>query len=186
MIKWKKFNFIFVSVTAGLLIAGCGKQEKAPKNPDQSSEAAQPGPASMVDKEYVREAPEMNIHSAAKSGDADIVSKFLAEGIDVNLKDDQSMTALHWAAYRGHLEVAQLLVQKGANTNAQDGKMFSPLHRAAFMGFTEIGKLLVDAGTDVNIQGEQGLTPLFIAKKMQRKEFADMLIANGAIETKPQ
>jgi uncharacterized protein len=42
-------------------------------------------------------------------------------GIDPNVADDESRTALHGAAHKGRLEVIQLLVDHGADLNAHDG-----------------------------------------------------------------
>jgi uncharacterized protein len=42
-------------------------------------------------------------------------------GIDPNVADDESRTALHGAAHKGRLDVIQMLVDHGANLEAHDG-----------------------------------------------------------------
>jgi ankyrin repeat protein len=45
------------------------------------------------------------------------VDLLLANGAEVNAKNDRGFTALHVAAYFNHLEVVALLVAKGARVN---------------------------------------------------------------------
>ena len=43
----------------------------------------------------------------------------IANGADVNAKDDDGSTPLHYAAHEGHKEIAELLIAKGADVNAK-------------------------------------------------------------------
>jgi len=51
---------------------------------------------------------------AAKRGDVPAVQRFIADGADVNTKDDNGLTALIAASFNGHKEVRELLVRAGA------------------------------------------------------------------------
>jgi ankyrin repeat protein len=44
----------------------------------------------------------------------------LAGGFDVNMANDDGLSALHNACCDGHISAAQLLLDKGANVNAAD------------------------------------------------------------------
>ena len=101
------------------------------------------------------------IHTAAKKGDLARVQKELDGGADVNEKDENGVTPLHWteteeiaelliaqgadvnakddwsgstplhrAATFGYKEIAELLIAKGADVNARTGSGETPLDLA--------------------------------------------------------
>lgn len=51
----------------------------------------------------------------ASLGELEEVEKSLANGLDVNQKDDEGYSALQAAAENGYLDVVKLLVEKGAD-----------------------------------------------------------------------
>ena len=53
----------------------------------------------------------------ASLGELAEVEKSLANGVDVNSKDDEGYSALQAAAENGYLDVVKLLVEKGANVD---------------------------------------------------------------------
>ena len=79
---------------------------------------------------------------AALLGETSEVAQLIADGTDVNARDETGMTALHAAALRGHAEVAALLIEKDADVNARDNFDRTPLDVAAN---TAITRLLVAA-----------------------------------------
>ena len=107
------------------------------------------------------------------------VKKTLADGADVNAKDDNGWTPLHWAAGIGHKEVSEYLITMGADVNAKTSLGSTPLHGAAMGGHKEIAERLIAKGTDVNAQSEKGRTPLDWATEKNRTEVADLLRKHG-------
>ena len=73
---------------------------------------------------------------ATEAGDIKAVKQHLADGADVNARDNQfGGTALHGAAGYGQTEIAELLLIKGAKLDSKDDKYgITPLHYAAFRG----------------------------------------------------
>ena len=71
------------------------------------------------------------IHEAAKEGDLAKVKILIAEGSDVNVRDENGLAPLHIAAYKGYKDVAELLILNGANVNAADKTVDTPLQFAA-------------------------------------------------------
>ncbi len=86
------------------------------------------------------------IHEAAKEGDLAKVKSLIAEGSDVNIRDENDLTPLHFAAFRGYKDVAELLILKGANVNAADKVGANPLNLADREGYKEIAELLINHG----------------------------------------
>jgi ankyrin repeat protein len=60
------------------------------------------------------------LFNAVKARNTAEVQKFLLEGADVNVKDENGMTALMNAANMGHIDVVRALLEKGADVNARD------------------------------------------------------------------
>jgi ankyrin repeat protein len=54
---------------------------------------------------------------AACDGDIAQVQMLIQEGVDVDTKDPNRLTALHYAAIRGHEELCKFLIEQGADTH---------------------------------------------------------------------
>ncbi|MCX5924698.1 MAG: ankyrin repeat domain-containing protein [Candidatus Dependentiae bacterium] len=125
------------------------------------------------------------LFEGADEGDATMVHKALASGIDPNTilttplryQDDIGRTALHIAAdqgsteNKGHAEVIRILVQRGADINGKDSEGNAPLHYAA--GRSQIGAVneLIKQKAMINIKNNYGDTPLHnVTKRLIEQE----------------
>ena len=122
--------------------------------------------------------PKISIHQAAKDGNIEAVKQDLADGTDVNAKDDKGRTPLHDAAEEGQKEIAEMFIAAGADVNAKNNLGGTPLHEAAASGHKEIVELLVTKGADVNAN-IGGWTPLHLAVDGGHTETADLLRKHG-------
>ena len=61
-----------------------------------------------------------NNWDAATRGNTELIKKMLAEGMNVDIKDEERMTALYRAAHNDQKETVSLLLNKGANVNIND------------------------------------------------------------------
>ena len=148
------------------------------------------------------------LHYAADEGHTEVVELLIANGVEVNGKDEDGRIPLHFAANSGHKEVVELLIANGADVNARDDDGGTPLdytddetadllrkhdgktgdwfkagesiHMAVGVGHIEAVKQHLAAGTDVNAKNEWEGTPLHMAAYEGEKEIAELLIANGA------
>ena len=84
-----------------------------------------------------------SFHAYADSGNLEIVKLFVVAGMDVNVEDDQGLSALLFAARRGPMELVQLLVDNGAEAIAR------AINWAAIGGHLEIMLYLFENGTGV-------------------------------------
>ena len=101
------------------------------------------------------------LHIAAIHGHVPIIELLLAEGADVNVRDDAQWSSLHTVIMQCRKpEVVELLIQYGADVFTSDDKGWTPLHLAMLLPNVEIVKLLIGAGSPMNAQSKDGCTPL--------------------------
>ena len=122
--------------------------------------------------------PKISLHQAAKDGNTEAVKLDLADGTDVNAKDDNGKTPLHNVAEEGHKEIAELFIAAGADVNAKNNLGGTPLHEAAASGHKEIVEVLITKGANVNAY-IGGWTSLHLAVDEGHTEIAELLRKHG-------
>jgi ankyrin repeat protein len=129
---------------------------------------------------FIKKIFKRTLHKACDNGNIEAVKMFLADGADVNAKDDAygGLTPLYYAANK---EVAELLIANGADVNAKDDGGVTPLHGAVTLGHKEIAELLIAKGADVNAKDKYGYTPLdkAINPFYNKTEIANLLHKHG-------
>ena len=106
------------------------------------------------------------------------------ENIDINVKDENGMTALHHAVIKGYLQlVDKLLEHEGLDVNSTDGSGMTALHYAVRERFPDaVRALLAHEDTDVNVQDGNGLTALHYAVKARFPEAVEWLLGREDID----
>ena len=132
------------------------------------------------------------LHKACYTGNVGAVKKHLADGVDVNTRDNAGWTALHESVSHGEEEIVELLIASGAHVNAKDNDGETPLHHALGHGFCgnspKVASLLIAAGADVNAKSTGGWTPLHYVTEFSCEDLAkcdpqltvEQLIVKGA------
>lgn len=89
-------------------------------------------------------------------------------GSNVNVQDDEGISALHWASSGGHVETVQLLLMAGANPNhlEVDGERLTPLDYAIIGGHQEVAQVLIEQG-GLSISSVQELAAVMIQKTVR-------------------
>lgn len=151
-----------------------------------------------------------NVILAADTGDLEGVRQSLAQGADVNARDQRRQTRgktpLMLASRAGHLASVRCLLEAGADPNLTDrepeaqplsgtllaqmnprtlAQMGYSLDQTALMmvakaGQTEIGSVLLQAGADPNLTDARGYSPLALAAENNCLAIAQALVAAGA------
>ncbi|XP_009792343.1 protein VAPYRIN-LIKE-like [Nicotiana sylvestris] len=83
------------------------------------------------------------LHRAARKGDVVNIKKHMAEGANVNRRDQNGWTPLHRAAFKGEIEGVKVLVKHGAKLDVVDDCGYTPLHLAIEAGQKDVAVYLV-------------------------------------------
>jgi len=122
-----------------------------------------------------------DVFNAIDNNATKILTLFLNNGVNPNLRNKDKRTLLHAAVCTRNILCAQLLLEKNADVNAIDKNGFTPLHHAVrHKGNITMIQLLIDKKADVNLKTHYTLaTPLHYAA--QKSEHAvRLLLKNNA------
>ena len=127
----------------------------------------------------LKDEPANALHQAVADGDTERVKLLIAQGADVNARDewtgvpvrtagrvpvDSGFTPLYFAIWNNEEESARILIEAGADVNkhGNDGGLgqLGPLGWAVWDANIAIVRMLIKAGADVNYRRENGMTPL--------------------------
>lgn len=125
------------------------------------------------------------LHNAILAQKVDEVLKWLSNGVNVNLKNNDGDSPLHTAITTGHPAIIHELIKYGADPNIHDGWDLigrTPLHRAILIENFKAVKMLIDAGADMDARSWDGYTPLSLAKALKKHQIAVYLSNIGARE----
>nr|XP_021396597.1 ankyrin repeat domain-containing protein 27 isoform X4 [Lonchura striata domestica] len=107
-------------------------------------------------------------------------SKVCANGLGVNVSNQEGFTPLHMAALHGHTELVSLLLRHGAGASAENSQLAAPLHLACQRGHAQVVKCLMDYNAKLNKKDVYGNTPLIYACLNGHYETAALLLQRGA------
>lgn len=138
--------------------------------------------ASPGDIETMKSAGALLI-GAASDGDLQAVKDLFDQGVDVNARDWDRVTALIPAASSGSLEICQLLVEQGIDVNAKDKDGITALMEASIMGHTNVVSFLLENEAEVNDVASSGVSALWLAASEGRVEAMKALLDAGADAT---
>lgn len=110
-----------------------------------------------------------DLFRAASSGNVDLISRLLSQGVNINASNRERETALHMAAAKGHYSAVIYLVKNGANVNALTVKNWIPLHHAVRFRHHNIAKYLIQQGSYVAARTSDGLSATDMARTANNK-----------------
>ena len=120
------------------------------------------------------------IIEAAKTGNTEVVKLLLKENVDVNVQDEEGVTALMIASENGHTQVVDLLLKANVDVNVQDEEGVTALMIASENGHTQVVEVLLKENADVNIQNKEGVTALMLASVNGHLEVVKCLLKSKA------
>ena len=107
---------------------------------------------------------------AGDENHVEILQAFLDHGINVDVKDQISNTALIEASAYGHEESVRLLLNHNANPDIQNKSGWTALMHACWYENNGIVQLLLDHNADIDLKNSKGKTALDLAQTEQIKE----------------
>ncbi|XP_005043979.1 PREDICTED: E3 ubiquitin-protein ligase HACE1 isoform X6 [Ficedula albicollis] len=108
------------------------------------------------------------------------MSKLLEYSADVNICNNEGLTAIHWLAVNGRTELLHDLVQHVSNVDVEDAMGQTALHVACQNGHKTTVQCLLDSGADINRPNVSGATPLYFACSHGQRDTAQILLMRGA------
>ncbi|MGY0036195.1 ankyrin repeat domain-containing protein [Pedobacter sp. NJ-S-72] len=100
-------------------------------------------------KEYGKK--KTSIFKIITSNDTLSLKQWIAEGNNLEIRNNKGETPLISATYVNHIEMAKLLIEAGADVNAQDKMLNSSFLYAGASGYLDILKLCIKAGADYKV-----------------------------------
>lgn len=86
--------------------------------------------------EHLHNSPILGV--CAHQGHTEMVALFIEFGADVNLANNEGVTALGMSSAQGHCDVVRLLVQAGASLTSKDKQNNTPMVQAAAAGHLNV------------------------------------------------
>lgn len=112
----------------------------------------------------------------------EMMKLLVSKSADVDVKNNDGITALMETACTNSYEGTRLLVAKGADVNASEHSGATVLMFAVNGGSRQVVKDLIERGADVNAKTTKGSTALQIARTQGRKGIVELLKAHGATD----
>jgi hypothetical protein len=122
--------------------------------------------------------PVYPLHDAAWWGDVERAKRLVAEGADVNARDNSGLPPLYLAAVRGHEVIVDVLIRHGADVNVDVGT--TPLYAAVREGHVAVASMLVASGAEVDVDDDRNMTPLHWAVAKNNPALVQLLLTSGA------
>lgn len=120
------------------------------------------------------------LHDACERNDINDVIELIKEGVDLNLQNEDQMSALLYCCSKGKIEIAALLIKAGADLEAKGISGSTPLTLATACGHGFVVQLLLDNGADIDEPMKGMGSALTLASMRGFTDIASFLIRRGA------
>ncbi len=121
------------------------------------------------------------LHRAAHTGNLATLKQRIAEGANLEERDNNNRTALHIAVFASHDDVVRELINSGANPDSLDTQNYDVVTIAAVANDLAILDLVLDLGASpANITSPYQGTALIAAAHLGHHKVVDRLITAGA------
>jgi ankyrin repeat protein len=121
------------------------------------------------------------LFKAAQEGDVVMIQRLVAEGANVDARDQRGRTPAHVAAFASEDEALRALAEAGADMNALEGQAYDVVTIAAVADDPELMSLAIELGNDPGLTTSpyEG-TALIAAAHLGHVEVVRRLITAGA------
>ena len=118
--------------------------------------------------------------AASRYGHYQVVELLLSKDPDINLQNNDGVSALMFASgYRCH-QIVELLLSKDPDINIQNNDGWTALMLASRYGNHQIVELLLSKDPDINIQNNNGVSALIFASANGHYQVVELLLNKDA------
>jgi ankyrin repeat protein/L-ascorbate metabolism protein UlaG (beta-lactamase superfamily) len=135
---------------------------------------------SLITSEDQNGTRDLPLHSAATTGQLEVLRFLVESGAEVDAGDSDRSTALHVAAVRGHPACVEYLIGQGADLAFQDSNGAWSMSFAVSGGNVEVIGMLIEAGAPLDLTPANDMTLLHYAALRGLPDVFDQLVAAGA------
>lgn len=122
-----------------------------------------------------------DLHKAAHENDLKTVMSLIAEGQDLDQRDDNGRTPVHVAAFASNDDIVSALAKAGADMNALENGLYDVITIAAVANDPEMVSRAIELGNDPRLTTSvYDGTALIAAAHLGHHEVVKRLIAAGA------
>ena len=118
------------------------------------------------------------LHECVSENNIVIAELLIANGCDMDVRDQAGYTALYKCVVENSLAIAELLIMNGCDINACNEDI-TALHNCVYEKNIAIAKLLIANGCDINARGDYGESTLDVCVDENNIAIAELLITNG-------
>ena len=119
-------------------------------------------------------------YAIRKYASLDMIKLFIENGIALDERDTDGISALDMAIKFKRKEIIQFCIDEGFDLNVSKRKSgITPVMLAACFSDLEMMAQLLDNGGDVNVADRAGMSPKDYAKKLGQKKMIDFLHERG-------
>lgn len=126
--------------------------------------------------------PDTRLLSAAGDGSVVAAEAALADGADLEARDDRDRTALLLAVTGDHVDVARLLVARGADVNAVDDQRDTPFLVTGVTGSVEMLDALLPGRPDTALTNRYGGVSVIPASERGHAEYVEAVLERTDID----
>ncbi|XEV04947.1 hypothetical protein FSHL1_010234 [Fusarium sambucinum] len=130
-----------------------------------------------------RRSPNDQLIACARHGNMTQMTRFLDEGVDINVLSTSGRSALSVAAEHGHQHLVNLILERGALLDLQDSNGETALWWASQCNHIGVVQRLLDLGAQVDLSDSDGNSPLCVACQTDHVDIAERLLEAGGDPT---
>ncbi len=135
--------------------------------------------ANLISAENQNGTRDLPLHSAASTGQLEVIRLLVESGAVVDAGDSDRSTALHVAAVRGHPACVAFLIDQGADLAFQDNNGAWSMSFAVSGANAEVIDLLIKAGAPLDLVTSNGTSLLHYAAMRGLDNVFDLVVAAG-------
>jgi hypothetical protein len=123
----------------------------------------------------------VSLHELARNGRVEVIEKLIAEGRELDARDERGCTPLHFAVVAKQREVVAVLVGNGADVNSHNNRGDTPLHMSVANRDHALVQYLMKKGADAETINDGGSTLMHVAAQVGDVGLLKLFLERGLL-----